>query len=101
MMIVVLIDMLVEGIYFDLMYSFLKYLGYKFIVVNFFDIYVMNVIFKQVMVFIVFFNCFLVEVLEELYDGIKCVCEYYQVDFVGGDIIFFLKGLYISVMVIG
>lgn len=44
--IVVFIDMLVEGIYFDLMYMFLKYLGYKLVVVNFFDIYVMNVIFQ-------------------------------------------------------
>ncbi len=35
-------DMLVEGIHFDLMYTPLKHLGYKSVVVNLSDIYAMN-----------------------------------------------------------
>lgn len=40
---VVIIDLLVEGVYFDLGYMLLKYLGYKVVIVNFSDVYVMNV----------------------------------------------------------
>lgn len=53
------------------------------------------------MVLVVLFNCYLVEVMEELYEGICMVCSVYNVDFVGGDIIFLFKGLVISVIVIG
>src|ERR1700712_5731760 len=35
-------DMLVEGIHFDLMYTPLKHLGYKSVVVNLSDVYAMN-----------------------------------------------------------
>lgn len=101
MMTVVSTDMLVEGIHFDLMYSPLKHLGYKSIVVNLSDIYAMNAIPKQVTVSIALSNRFSVEALEELYDGIKRACEYYQVDLVGGDTTSSPKGLYISVTAIG
>lgn len=47
------------------------------------------------------FNRFLVEVFEEFYDGIKIVCNIYNVDMVGGDIIFLIFGLIISIIVIG
>lgn len=101
MMTVVSTDMLVEGIHFDLMYSPLKHLGYKSIVVNLSDIYAMNATPKQVTVSIALSNRFSVEALEELYDGIKRACEYYQVDLVGGDTTSSPKGLYISVTAIG
>lgn len=39
---VVSTDMLIEGIHFDLMYTPLKHLGYKSVVVNVSDIYAMN-----------------------------------------------------------
>ena len=39
---VVTTDLLVEGIHFDLMYTPLKHLGYKTVVVNLSDIYAMN-----------------------------------------------------------
>ena len=39
---VVSTDMLVEGIHFDVMYSPMKHLGYKAVVVNLSDIYAMN-----------------------------------------------------------
>lgn len=101
MMTVVSTDMLVEGIHFDLMYSPLKHLGYKSIVVNLSDIYAMNAIPKQVTVSLALSNRFSVEALEELYDGIKRACDYYQVDLVGGDTTSSPKGLYISVTAIG
>lgn len=101
MMTVVSTDMLVEGIHFDLMYSPLKHLGYKSIVVNLSDIYAMNAIPKQVTVSIALSNRFSVEALEELYDGIKRACDYYQVDLVGGDTTSSPKGLYISVTAVG
>ncbi|MCB9300045.1 MAG: thiamine-phosphate kinase [Lewinellaceae bacterium] len=98
---VVSTDLLVEGIHFDLMYSPLKHLGYKSIVVNLSDIYAMNAHPKQVTVSIALSNRFSVEALEELYAGIRAACEYYQVDLVGGDTTSSPRGLIISVTAIG
>jgi thiamine-monophosphate kinase len=39
---VVSTDLLIEGIHFDLMYTPLKHLGYKSVIVNLSDIYAMN-----------------------------------------------------------
>src|SRR6516165_8288822 len=39
---VVTTDLLIEGVHFDLMYTPLKHLGYKSVVVNVSDIYAMN-----------------------------------------------------------
>ncbi|HEB62338.1 MAG TPA: thiamine-phosphate kinase, partial [Bacteroidetes bacterium] len=94
-------DMLVEGIHFDLMYSSMKHLGYKSIVVNLSDIYAMNALPKQVTVSIAISNRFSVEALEELYAGIYLACEKYGVDLVGGDTTSSLKGLVISITAIG
>jgi thiamine-monophosphate kinase len=98
---VVSTDMLVEGIHFDLAYTPLKHLGYKSIVVNLSDIYAMNALPKQVTVSIAISNRFSVEALDELYEGIRAACEYYQVDLVGGDTSSSPKGLVISVTAIG
>ena len=98
---VVSTDMLVEGIHFDLMYTPLKHLGYKAIVVNLSDIYAMNAIPKQVTVSIALSNRFSVEALEEIYSGIAAACDRYGVDLVGGDTTSSPKGLYISVTAIG
>ena len=98
---VVSTDMLVEGIHFDLMYSPLKHLGYKAVVVNLSDIYAMNAIPKQITVSIALSNRFSVEALEELYEGIHAACKKYRVDLVGGDTTSSPKGLYISVTAIG
>ncbi|HKK75548.1 MAG TPA: thiamine-phosphate kinase [Saprospiraceae bacterium] len=94
-------DMLIEGIHFDLMYSPLKHLGYKAVVVNLSDIYAMNAEPRQITVSIAISNRFSVEALEELYDGIRKACEVYEVDLVGGDTTSSLKGLIISVTAIG
>lgn len=100
-MTVVSTDMLVEGIHFDLMYTPLKHLGYKAVVVNLSDIYAMNAIPKQITVSLALSNRFSVEALEEIYEGIYAACKYYNVDLVGGDTTSSPKGLYISVTAIG
>src|ERR1700753_4330518 len=53
---VVTTDMLVECVHFDLMYTPLKHLGYKCIVVNLSDIYAMNATPTQVTLNIAFSN---------------------------------------------
>ncbi|MEO1513815.1 MAG: thiamine-phosphate kinase [Bacteroidota bacterium] len=98
---VVSTDMLVEGIHFDLMYSPLKHLGYKAVVVNLSDIYAMNAHPKQITISLALSNRFSVEALEQLYDGIRAACDYYQVDLIGGDTTSSNKGLIISVTAIG
>lgn len=94
-------DMLVEGVHFDLMYTPLKHLGYKSIVVNLSDIYAMNAMPTHVTVSIAFSNRFSVEALDELYEGIYAACEKYNVDLIGGDTSTSPKGLIISVTAIG
>lgn len=98
---VVSTDMLVEGVHFDLMYTPLKHLGYKSVVVNLSDIYAMNAIPKQITVSIAISNKYSVEALTELYAGIHAACDKYQVDLVGGDTCSSPKGMVISITVIG
>ncbi len=94
-------DLLLEGIHFDLMYTPLKHLGYKAIVVNLSDIYAMNGIPTQVTVSIGLSNRFSVEAVEELYEGVKTACSNYNVDLIGGDTSSSQQGLLISVTAIG
>jgi thiamine-monophosphate kinase len=99
--IVVSTDLLVEGIHFDLIYSPLKHLGYKAIVVNLSDIYAMNARPHQVTVSIAISSKYSVEALEQLYAGIKEACRIYGVDLVGGDTTSSPRGMTISVTAIG
>ena len=101
LMTVVSTDMLVEGIHFDMMYSPLKHLGYKAVVVNLSDIYAMNAYPKQITVSLALSNRYSVEALEEIYAGIKQACKFYNVDLIGGDTTSSPKGLIISVTAIG
>lgn len=94
-------DMLVEGIHFDLMYTSLKHLGYKSVVVNLSDICAMNGTPTQITMSIAVSNRFSVEALEEFYEGVYIACERYGVDLVGGDTTTCPKGMVISVTVIG
>src|SRR5207344_958 len=98
---VITTDMLVEGVHFDIMYTPLKHLGYKSVVVNLSDIYAMNAQPKQVTVSLAISSRYTVEALEELYEGVKLACKHYKVDLVGGDTTSSLKGLIISVTAIG
>ncbi len=94
-------DMLVEGIHFDLMYTPLKHLGYKSVIVNLSDIYAMNATPTQITLNIAFSNRFSLEALDEFYDGIYTACERYGVDLVGGDTTSSQKGMIISITAIG
>lgn len=98
---VITTDLLIEGVHFDLMYTPLKHLGYKSVVVNVSDIYAMNATPTQITVSLAISNRFSVEALEELYEGIYAACEEYGVDLVGGDTTSSGKGLVISVTAIG
>ena len=94
-------DLLVEGIHFDLMYSPLKHLGYKAVIVNLSDIYAMNATPEQITVSIAISSKFSVEAIEELYAGIREACRIYNVDLVGGDTTSSPRGMTISVTAIG
>ncbi len=95
------VDMLIEGVHFDLTYCPLKHLGYKAAVSNFSDIYAMNGTPTQIVVGLGVSNRFSVEALDELYAGIRLACERYNVDMVGGDTTSSKTGLVISITVIG
>lgn len=94
-------DMLVEGVHFDLMYTPLKHLGYKSVVVNLSDIYAMNAHPTQITLSIAVSNKFSVEALDEFYDGVYAACEKYGVDLIGGDTTTSRLGFVISVTAIG
>lgn len=98
---VVTTDLLTEGVHFDLIYTPLKHLGYKAVVVNLSDIYAMNAIPQQIVVSIALSEKFSADMIEELYDGIKLACEFYNVDLIGGDTTSSLTGLVISITAIG
>lgn len=94
-------DMLVEGVHFNLMYTPLKHLGYKAVMVNLSDIYAMNGDATQITVSIAISNRFSVEAVTELYKGIKTACDLYKVDLIGGDTTSSTSGLIISITAIG
>lgn len=94
-------DLLIEGVHFDLMYTPLKHLGYKSVVVNLSDIYAMNAIPTQIVLSIAFSNRFSVEALDEFYEGVYAACEAYGVDLIGGDTSSSQKGFIISCTAIG
>lgn len=98
---VITTDLLIEGIHFDLMYTPLKHLGYKSVIVNLSDIYAMNATPTQITLSIAFSNRFSVEALNEFYEGVYAACEKYNVDLVGGDTSSSQKGFIISVTALG
>ena len=98
---VVTTDLLIEGVHFDLMYTPLRHLGYKSVVVNLSDVYAMNAIPTQITVSIGISNRFSLEALNEFYEGIYAACEKYNVDLAGGDTSSSQKGFIISVTAIG
>lgn len=98
---VVTTDLLLEGVHFDLMYTPLKHLGYKSVVVNLSDVYAMNATPTQITVSIGISNRFGVEALNEFYEGIYTACNHYGVDLVGGDTTTSQKGFVISVTALG
>ena len=99
--IVITTDLLIEGVHFDLMYTPLKHLGYKAVVVNLSDVYAMNAVPTQITLSLGISNRFSVESLDEFYEGVYAACEKYGVDLVGGDTATSQKGFIISVTAIG
>ncbi|MBC7890272.1 MAG: thiamine-phosphate kinase [Ferruginibacter sp.] len=98
---VITTDMLVEGIHFDLMYTPLKHLGYKSVIVNLSDIYAMNALPTHITISIAFSNRFSLEAMDEFYEGVYAACEKYGVDLIGGDTTSSQKGFVISITAIG
>jgi len=94
-------DSLIEGVHFNLMYMPLKHLGYKAVAVNVSDICAMNGVAEQITVSIAVSSKFSLEALEELFEGIKLACEYYEIDLIGGDTTSSLSGLMINISVVG
>jgi thiamine-monophosphate kinase len=98
---VVTTDLLIEGVHFDLMYTPLKHLGYKSVVVNLSDLYAMNATPTHITLSLGVSSKFSVEGLEEFYDGVYTACEQYGVDLIGGDTASSQKGFIISVTALG
>lgn len=98
---VITTDLLVEGVHFDLVYTPLKHLGYKSVIVNLSDIYAMNAIPTQIVISLGISNRFSLEAMDEFYEGVYAACTKYGVDLVGGDTTSSQKGFIISVTAIG
>ena len=98
---VITTDMLLENVHFDLMYTPLKHLGYKAVVVNISDLCAMNATPTHITMSIGISNRFSVEALDEFYSGVYAACKAYNVDLVGGDTCTSQKGFVISVTAIG
>lgn len=94
-------DLLVEGVHFDLIYTPLKHLGYKAVIVNLSDVCAMNAIPRQITVSLAVSSKYTLEAIEELYSGILAACELYKVDLVGGDTTTSTSGLVISITALG
>lgn len=95
------VDILCEGVHFDMTYCPLKHLGYKAAVVNFSDIYAMNGTPTQIVVGMGISSKYSVEAIQEIYSGIRLACDRYHVDLVGGDTTASKSGLFISITVMG
>lgn len=94
-------DMLMEGIHFDLVYTPLKHLGYKAAMVNISDVIAMNGTPRQMTVSLAVGRRFTIEMVDELYAGLRLACERMGVDIVGGDTTSSMTGLAISITCIG
>jgi thiamine-monophosphate kinase len=98
---VITTDLMIEGVHFDLIYTPLRHLGYKSVIVNLSDVYAMNATPTQITVSIAISNRFSVEALDEFYEGVYAACDKYGVDLVGGDTSSSQKGFIISITAIG
>src|SRR5688572_11038820 len=98
---VITTDLLIEGVHFDLVYTPLKHLGYKSVIVNLSDVYAMNATPTQITLSIGFSNRFSLEALDDFYEGVYAACATYGVDLIGGDTSSSQKGFIISVTALG
>lgn len=100
-LVVVTSDILMEGIHFNLIYTPMKHLGYKAVVVNLSDLYAMNAVPKQIIVSLAFSAKLSLQQIENLYAGIKLACKNYNVDLAGGDTSSSLTGMALSITALG
>lgn len=98
---VVSTDLFAEGVHFDLVYTPLKYLGFKVISATLSDICAMNAKPDSIWISIALSSKFSVEAIDELYDGITNACETYKVSIAGGDTTSSKSGLIINVTASG
>ena len=94
-------DMLVEGVHFNPNYCPLKHVGYKAIIVNISDICAMNGHATHALISLAIPTKYSVELITDLYSGIRLACENYNIDLVGGDTTASTTGLIISITIIG
>jgi len=94
-------DLLLEGVQFDLTYCPLQHLGYKTVVAGISDILAMNGTPRQLTLGVGISARFSVEMIEQLYEGVRYACKEYGVDLVGGDTSASVNGLTLAVTVIG
>lgn len=89
---VVTMDLMIEGIHFDLVYTPLKWLGYKLANINFSDIYAMNCFPSYFMVGMALTGKYSVEMVEEFYEGVELACKKHNVQLIGGDTVSGIRG---------
>lgn len=94
-------DLLLEGVQFDLTYCPLQHLGYKTVVAGISDILAMNGTPRQLTLGVGVSSRFSVEMIEQLYEGVRFACKEYEVDLVGGDTSASINGLTLAVTAIG
>ena len=94
-------NLLLEGIHFDLTYVALKFVGYKAATACFSDIYAMNGRPRQLSVSVGISKRFSVENVDELFMGIEYACERHGVDIVGVNTSSSLTGLCIGLTAVG
>lgn len=94
-------DTLVEGVHFDMVYTPLKHLGYKSVVVNLSDVVAMNARPSQIVLSMAISSKYTLEAIEAFYEGVYAACKQYNVDLVGGDTTSSLSGLVVSISAIG
>ncbi len=94
-------DMFLEGIHFDLVYTPLNHLGYKAVVATISDIHAMNALAEQIVVSFGISRKFSVEMVDDLFKGVRAACDTYGIDLVGGDTSSSLSGLTLSLTAFG
>ncbi|MEX0686154.1 MAG: thiamine-phosphate kinase [Balneolales bacterium] len=79
-------ESMVEGVDFDLTFSPLHHLGFKIVTAAVSDIYAMNALPEAILINLSLPNRFSVEMIDELYQGIKLATNDYGCQVAGGDI---------------
>lgn len=98
---VVTTDALIEGIHFDLTFVSLRNLGWKAMVVNLSDLAAMLAIPRYALITIAIPRKISVEMMENLYLGIKSACNEFNFSLIGGDTTTTFGNMAISVTMIG